>query len=210
MEKSNLSLSDVMPESLSKKTGVCPICKRNYPEHKHTDYFILPLHEVAIEKFFLSLSKKLIRIDVYSDILLGDPEKNILSSREIGEMFFEVLKQQNTSKINEIVREKDSILPSEKIRRVTYHLSKNLEIVRGHYRAYVGISRREFRNHKKDGDLQQKTIERLLREPSLYNDFINEYEEDAKIAYYKVQSEINWITNEILKHEQNVEDFRKR
>jgi hypothetical protein len=142
MEKSNLSLSDVMPESLSKKTGICPICKRNYSEHKHTDYFILPLHEVAIENFFLSLSK-------------------------------------------------------------------NLEIVRGHYRAYAGISRRDFRNHKKDGDLQQKTIERLLKDPSLYNDFINDYEEDTKMAYYKVQSEINWITNEILKHEKNVEDFRK-
>ena len=207
MEKNKFALSEVMPESLSKKTGVCPICKRNYSEHKHMDYFILPLHEAAIEKFFLPFLEKLIGIDVYTAILLGDPEKNILSSRQTCEMFQEVLKTHNISKINEKIREIDSIIPSAKFSRITYNLSKNLEIVKGHYRAYSSISKRDFRNHNKDEHLQQKTIYRLLEEPSLYNDFLNDYEEDAKRAYHKVQSEINWIANEILEHEKNVDEF---
>jgi hypothetical protein len=199
----------MMPESLSRKNGECPICKRSYSEHNYTDYFLLPLHEAAIQNFFISFSQKLFMIDIYCDILLADPQKNSLSSREIGEMFFEVLKQNNISKLNELVQEIDSILPSEKIRRITQHLSKNLEIVKGHYEAYSTISKMNFRNHK-NGCPQPKTIEGLLKEPSLYSEFLKDYEEDAKTAYHKVQNETKWITNEILKHEKNVDDFRKK
>lgn len=205
-KKTKLASSDVMPESFSKKTGVCPICKRNYSEHKYMDYFLLPIHDRAVRNFLFFLKMKLDKTGIDGLKLLTLPEKNILSGKELMEL---LIAQPDPVKQNQMKQSFNACITSEKIRSETNGISYNLWVIQCHYEGYTGKWRIEFGIHKNFVEKEESPIEKVLEKNPFYKDFLKNHEEDAKIDYHKIQSEINWITNEVLTHEKNVAEYKK-